>query len=66
MSEDSTHKTYKRETASVMLLALLGFFLGGLESPESLEIAKYLSTPIFLFAAGAFGMDSYQKQGAGR
>jgi hypothetical protein len=55
-------KTYKREVAIGMLVFLGGLFMGSLHSPDLLGIAEYLTTPIFLFATAAFGVDAYAKQ----
>ena len=55
-------KTYKRETAVAMLIVMFIFFYYGLDHDRAYETAKYLSTPVFLFAAGAFGLDAWAKQ----
>ena len=55
-------KTYKRETAAVMLVFLSSFFVWGVWEPMAMEVAKYLTTPIFLFVTAAFSMDAYSKQ----
>lgn len=55
-------KTYKRELAALMLLFLALCFVASLWLPEALQIAEYLTTPIFLFTGAAFGMDAYAKQ----
>lgn len=57
-----TPKTYKREAAIVMLLFLAGLFLWGIWEPRAGDAAQYLTTPIFLFAGAAFGVDAYAKQ----
>lgn len=59
-----TQKTYKREVAVGMLLFLAGLFLAGIIFPETLaiEAAKFLTTPIMLFASGAYGLDALAKQ----
>lgn len=58
-------KTYKRETAWALLAALLGLclfdiFKGGGTAAQTW--GDLLSTPIFLFAGGAFGLDVVAKQ----
>ncbi len=55
-------KTMKREAASVMLLYLGAMFVWGVFDEGARAIAEYLATFVFLFAAGAFGMDAYSKQ----
>lgn len=57
-------KTYKRETACVMLATLAGLFAWGLsvDKAQVVDVAKFLTTPIFMFAGGAFGMDAIAKQ----
>lgn len=55
-------KTYKRETALAMLGLLFGMFIWGIWDERAAEAARYLTTPIFLFAGGAFGLDAISKQ----
>ncbi len=55
-------KTYKREVASVMLAFLGMMYVWGVYTPAALQVAELITTPIFLFVAGAFGMDAYSKQ----
>ena len=55
-------KTYKREIAVALLAYLLGFFLWGVFEPEAGEAARFLTLPVFTFAAGAFGLDALAKQ----
>lgn len=55
-------KTYKRETAMGMLVFLGVLFLAAIWEPVLIDTAKYLTTPIFLFATAAFGLDAYSKQ----
>lgn len=57
-----TAKTYKRETAIVMLVLLGAAHFWGVFDERAAEMAVYLTTPVFLFAGAAFGMDSYAKQ----
>lgn len=57
-----TPKTYKREAAAVMLLFLSVLFVWGVWEPRAAEAAQYLTTPVFLFAGAAFGVDAYAKQ----
>jgi hypothetical protein len=55
-------KTYKREVSCGMLVFLGVFHVLGLWKPEAVQIAQYLTTPVFMFAAAAFGVDAYAKQ----
>tara|TARA_R110000744_G_scaffold209773_1_gene328777 strand:+ start:904 stop:1089 length:186 start_codon:yes stop_codon:yes gene_type:complete len=55
-------KTYKREVALGMLVFLGALFVASIFKEEALGIAEYLTTPIFLFATAAFGIDAYAKQ----
>jgi hypothetical protein len=57
-----SNKTYKRETAVAILLVLLCFFILGVWIERAFEVATFLTTPSFLFAGGAFGLDSVSKQ----
>jgi len=54
----SNKKTFKRETAWVLFL-LLGYVV----YQGDVEMAKVLTSPIFLFAGLAFGLDWKSKQG---
>lgn len=45
-----------------MLLYLLGLFLWGVFEPRADQAARFLTLPIFTFAAGAFGLDALAKQ----
>lgn len=58
-------KTYKREVAGALLLFLLGMFVWGVldDTGRALQIAEFLTLPIFTFAGGAFALDSVFKQG---
>ena len=56
-------KTYKREVALVMLVCLAGLFGWGVYSPQAMQVAEFLTFPIFTFAGGAFALDSAFKQG---
>ncbi len=56
-------KTYKREVAGVMLLYLAIAFGWGIYNTEAMEAARFLTLPIFGFAAGAFTIDAVFKQG---
>lgn len=62
------HKTFKREVSGALLLALAGAFIWGhlADSGSIIDSAKYLTTPVFLFASGAFGLDAIAKQFGGR
>jgi hypothetical protein len=55
-------KTWKREVAIGLLFVLFAFFIGGIWLDRCLEIAQYLTSPIFLFNGGAFGADTFAKQ----
>ncbi|KIC39350.1 hypothetical protein [Leisingera sp. ANG-M7] len=61
-------KTYKRETAWVLLATLAGAFVYGHGAGQEavVDSAKFMATPVFLFAAGAFGLDAIAKQFGGR
>lgn len=58
-------KTYKREVAGVLLLFLMGMFVWavGDDTGRAMQIAEFLTLPIFTFAGGAFALDSVFKQG---
>jgi len=56
-------KTYKREVALVMLVCLAGLFGWGVYSPQAMQVAEFLTFPIFTFAGGAFAIDAAVKQG---
>lgn len=55
-------KTFKRETALVMLVILFALHMWGIWKPEVAEVARFLTAPIFLFAGGAYGLDAVAKQ----
>ncbi len=55
-------KTYKREVATFMLMFVGGAHTAGMWFPEAVQMAEYLTTPVFMFAGAAFGMDAYAKQ----
>jgi uncharacterized membrane protein YiaA len=55
-------KTYKRETALVLLLVYIGLLVAGVWSPEAFNASEALKLQVFAFAALAFGMDAYSKQ----
>lgn len=55
-------KTYKRETALVMLVLLGASHLWGVFDERAADMAVYLTMPIFMFAGAAFGLDAYAKQ----
>jgi len=55
-------KTYKREVAGAMLVFLAVLHVAAIFYGDALQTAEYLTTPIFLFAATAFGVDAYSKQ----
>lgn len=51
------NKTYKRETAWVMLI-----FLGYIAFKGSVDLVEVLVWPIFLFTGASYGMDWATKQ----
>ena len=55
-------KSYKREVAGVMLVFVGALFLASMWFEQATQAAEFLTTPVFLFAGAAFGMDSYAKQ----
>jgi len=55
-------KTYKREVAISMLMFVVGAHTAGMWFSEAVQMAEYLTTPVFMFAGAAFGMDAYAKQ----
>lgn len=55
-------KTYKRETAGVMLLFLAALTIWGIWEPEAKDASRFYAIFIFTFAAGAFGLDAWSKQ----
>ena len=55
-------KTYKREAAIAMLVFLGALFVTSVFYVEARQAAEFLTTPIFLFAGAAFGVDAYAKQ----
>lgn len=57
MPSEKRHKTYKREAAVVLLLAL-----GGVTYTGDIAMVQALVWPIMGFAAAAFGMDSVAAQ----
>lgn len=62
MNDLSRPKTYKREVALVLMSGLAGMFIWGVFRAEAADAAKFLTIPIFTFAAGAFGLDALAKQ----
>lgn len=63
--EQTPQKTFKRELAIAMLVYLAAMFTWGVYDPDGrgIEVATYLTTPIFLFASGAYALDWKTKQG---
>lgn len=55
-------KTWKREVALTMLAFNLVAHVWGVWKPEAAEMARFMTTPIFLFATAAYGLDAYAKQ----
>lgn len=56
-------KTYKRETAGVLLFFWLVMAIWGVWEPEAQRIFEFITLPIFTFAGGAFALDATFKQG---
>jgi hypothetical protein len=56
------HKTYKREAAGGLFLVLGAFFLAGIWVEAAMQAAEFLTAPVFMFGAAAFGVDAYAKQ----
>jgi hypothetical protein len=59
---DTVQKTYKREVSAGLLVVLFAFFIAGMWFPEAMQSAEFLTAPIFMFGAAAFGVDAYSKQ----
>lgn len=59
----TNQKTYKREVAGAMLLALFGYFTWGIFNEEANRVAEFLTLPVFTFAGAAFAIDAVFKQG---
>lgn len=57
MQEQGKRKTWKREVA-LSLLVFWGYnvYLG------DINMVEVITTPIFFYVLGAFGMDAYSKQ----
>jgi hypothetical protein len=58
-------KTYKREVAVALMLFLMGMFVWGVieDSGKAMQVAEFLTLPIFTFLGGAFALDAVFKQG---
>ena len=56
-SSEEKPKTYKREVAVLMLLAIFTMAFMGM-----LEALAILTAPVFLFAMGVFGLDWASRQ----
>lgn len=61
---EKAQKTLKREYAVALMLFVLGLFLWGLIAVrvDIVDVAKFLTVPVLLFNAAAFGLDSAAKQ----
>lgn len=61
---EPVQKTMKREYAVALMLFVLGLFMWGLiaQRTDVIETAKYLTFPVLLFNAAAFGLDAAAKQ----
>ena len=55
-------KTFKRETAGVLLLALAALGGWSVSNPDALPVFEASVLPVILFAMGAFGLDTVAKQ----
>jgi len=55
-------KTYKREVSMALLAYVMALGVASVWSAGAFEVLKLFIPPVFLFAAGAFGMDAYAKQ----
>ena len=55
-------KTWKREVGLTLLAFDLALHVWGMWKPEAGEAARFLTTPVFMFAGGAYGMDAIAKQ----
>jgi hypothetical protein len=68
MMPERREKTYKREVAIGCLLYCAGLGLAAVfwESEAAISTVNVFVPASFLFAAGAFGIDSYMKQRPGR
>lgn len=60
---DASMKTYKRETAWAMLAFICGLFVwgAGWENQAATHAAEFLSAFVFIFAAGAFGIEGWRQ-----
>ncbi|UWR38489.1 hypothetical protein [Sulfitobacter sp. W074] len=56
-------KTYKREVSMVLLCFVCGLAVAAVVGPSvpAMEALRILVAPVFLFAAGAFGLDEMSK-----
>jgi hypothetical protein len=63
-SRGRPQKTWKREVSAVIASSAswVDMLVGVFENSLAGEAVEVLATPIFLFAAGAFGLDSVSKQ----
>lgn len=59
MDDPKREKSYKRETAAVMLMFLAGMIVWGVFRPSAALAAEGLMIPVFLFATAAFGFQAY-------
>lgn len=60
---DARMKTWKRETAWAMLIFIAGLFTwgAGWDNPAATHAAEFLSAFVFIFAAGAFGIEGLRQ-----
>ncbi|UWR30965.1 hypothetical protein K3758_05400 [Sulfitobacter sp. W002] len=56
-------KTYKRELATALLAFVCGLAVAAVGGPSvpAMEALRIMIAPVFLFAAGAFGLDEMSK-----
>ena len=61
--EEVKKKSGKREVAITMLLFISIMFCIGIynDNDRAIDVAKFLTTPSFLFAAAAFGMEGLKQ-----
>ena len=55
-------KTFKREVALALLIALLAFGVAGLWFTAAVDVLKIFIVPFMSFIGLSFGLDSWSKQ----
>lgn len=58
-------KTYKRESASVLMVFWAGMTVWGVFDPEAQKASEFMALFVFTAWMGAFGLDSLSKQFSG-